>query len=438
MDVQRSILHVDMDAFFVSVELLDRPDLRGRPVVVGGSGRRGVVAAASYEARAFGVHSAMPSLRARRLCPDAVFLDGRYHRYEEVSRRVMAIFRSFTPLVEPISLDEAFLDVTGARRLHGDGRTIGRAIRRRVRDEEGLDCSVGVAPVKFVAKLASQAAKPTVAAGRPRPGIGVLEVADGEVTTFLHPKPVRSLWGVGPATLARLERLGVATIADLAALDADVVRRALGDAAGGHLHALANGIDDRGVEPDRPVRSVSHEQTYAEDLVAAADLDREALRLADGVASRLRAADQTGRTVSVKVRFSDFRTITRSTTLADPVDGASAIGIAQALARLAKGDILSPASTSFILGTLERTKSGPNRLKGGTPAGWVMAHKTGTGQVFDGEQSGYNDVGVLRAPDGSQYAIAVMIGRTRSSFSSRFEMMQAVTRAVADHHLSRN
>ena len=206
-----------------------------------------------------------------------------------------------------------------------------------------------------MAKRASQAAEPTVAAGRPRPGIGVLEVADGEVTTFLHPKPVRSLWGVGPATLARLERLGVATIADLAALDADVVRRALGDAAGGHLHALANGIDDRGVEPDRPVRSVSHEQTYAEDLVAAADLDREALRLADGVASRLRAADQTGRTVSVKVRFSDFRTITRSTTLADPVDGAGEIAAAARalLARIDPGPgvrLLGVAVTGLAVG----------------------------------------------------------------------------------------
>lgn len=316
----RTILHVDMDAFFVSVELLARPELRGQPVVVGGRGARGVVAAASYEARAHGVFSAMPSARAVRLCPHAVFLPGDHATYAQVSRRVMEIFGRFTPLVEPLSLDEAFLDVTGARRLHGDGVAIAQAIRDRVRAEEGLECSVGVAPSKFLAKLASSEAKPRASFDGPLPGPGVLEIRSGEELEFLHPLPVSKLWGVGPATHERLTRLGVRTIGELAALDQATIIAALGVGVGTHLHRLAHGIDERSVEPDRPVKSISHEETFATDLVDREAVYRELVRQSDAVAARLRQADLTGRTVTVKVRFGDFDTITRSATVGVPID----------------------------------------------------------------------------------------------------------------------
>jgi DNA polymerase-4 len=342
----RTILHVDMDAFFVGVELLDRPELRGRPVVVGGSGARGVVAAASYEARAYGVHSAMPSVRARRLCPQAVFLDGRHARYVEVSARVMGIFRSYTPAVEPISLDEAFLDVTGSQRLLGDAPAIAADIRTRVEREVGITCSVGVAPVKFVAKLASEAAKPKATPGGPQPGVGVKVVEPDGLLGFLRPLPARSLWGVGPATLARLERLGVATVGDIADLDLDTLTRAIGRASGTHLHALANGIDERVVESERKPKSVGHEETFATDIHDRRRLERELVRLADGVGARLRSAELAGRTVSIKVRFHDFRTITRSTTIGGPIDSTRSV-LAAARDLL---DSIDPTSGVRLLG----------------------------------------------------------------------------------------
>jgi DNA polymerase IV len=327
-----TILHVDMDAFFVSVELLDRPELRGHPVVVGGDGDRGVVAAASYEARAFGVHSAMPSVQARRLCPQAVFIAGRHGRYAEVSTRVMAIFRDVTPLVEPLSLDEAFLDVAAAVRRLGPPSRIAEHVRERVLAEERLTCSVGVAGTKFVAKLASEAAKPKASPTGPVFGPGVVVVEPDETLAFLRPLPVRALWGVGPATLAKLDRMGVATVADLADLPEANLVAALGRSHGRHLHALANGRDSRVVEPERRVKSIGHEETYARDHFRRGTLERELTGFADAVAARMRAAGVVGRTVQIKVRFADFRTITRSSTLAVAVDDApTLLGTARAL-----------------------------------------------------------------------------------------------------------
>ena len=342
----RTILHVDMDAFFVAVERNRDPSLVGKAVVVGGDGERGVVAAASYEARRYGVHSAMPSTRARRLCPHAVFVRGDHRAYTEVSTRVMELFRSYTPLVEPLSLDEAFLDLSGAMRRWGSGEAVGHDIRRRVQEQEHLSCCVGVAPNKFLAKLASQEAKPRASMRGIEPGAGVTVVAPGEELAFLHPLPVGRLWGVGPVTRERLERLGVTTVADLAALPIDVVTRALGKASGAHLHALAQAVDDRAVVPDQVPKSISHEETYPRDHHRREPLEREVVRMADAVATRLRAHELAARTVVLKVRFGDFRTITRSLTLAEAVD------TGPALARAARAllDEVDPSSGVRLLG----------------------------------------------------------------------------------------
>jgi DNA polymerase-4 len=314
-----------MDAFFVACELRRRPELRGRPVVVGGTGRRGVVAAASYEARRYGVFSAMPSAQARRLCPTAVFLQGDHALYASVSRDVSEILARVTPLVEPLALDEAFLDVTGARGLFGDGVTIAHRLRRDVRDELGLECSVGVAPNKFLAKLASVDAKPRPSPSGVMPGPGVVEVRPGEELAYLHPLPVQRLWGVGPSTLERLRRMGVVTVGDLAALRPSAVISSLGKAHGRQLLDLAAGRDDRPVEPQREMKSISHEETFAHDLHEPDDAHRELVRLADAVAARLRDHGTGARTFTLKVRDGGFTTITRATTVAGAIDDAPAI-----------------------------------------------------------------------------------------------------------------
>ena len=305
-----TVLHVDMDAFYAGVSLLAHPELRGQPVIVGGGATRGVVLSATYEARAHGVHGAMPMMRARRLCPQAVVLAPDHDAYARVSAGVMEVFRSITPLVEPISLDEAFLDVRGAARRLGGPTQIGEWIRAIVQDEQGVTCSVGVASTKFVAKLASARCKPD----------GLLVVPAGDVVSFLHPLPVGALWGVGAKTEDVLHQLGLHTVGDLAQTPVATLVRALGPAAGAHLAALAWGRDERPVVPQEPDRSIGAENTFSTDVDDPVVIARELLRLSERTAARLRASAQVGRTVSIKVRFADFTTITRSRTLPEPTD----------------------------------------------------------------------------------------------------------------------
>jgi DNA polymerase-4 len=310
-----------MDAFFVSVELRRRPDLDGQPVVVGGTGNRGVVAAASYEARRFGVHSAMPSAVAKRRCPHAVFLPGDHGLYGEVSAQVREILDRYTPLVEPLSLDEAFLDVTGSVRLFGPAPEIAASIRAAVADELALGCSVGVAPNKFLAKLASVEAKPRATPTGVQPGPGVVVVTAGAEQRFLDPLPVQRLWGVGPVTLDKLHRIGIRQVADFAVVGESLLASALGAGQARHLLGLAKGIDDRPVEPEREAKSISHEETYSTNKYEHAELQRELVRLADAVASRLRSAGVGARTLTLKLRFdTGFQTITRSVTCPEPVE----------------------------------------------------------------------------------------------------------------------
>ena len=278
MSLPRVVLHADMDAFYASVEQRDRPELRGKPVIVGGTGPRGVVSAASYEARAFGVRSAMPGFEARRLCPDGIFLRGEMRKYAAVSKQVFAIFARFSPLVEPISLDEAFLDLTGSERLLGPPRAAGEALRRAVRDELALAVSVGIAPTKMVAKIASDEAKPD----------GLCEVFPEQVRAFLDPLPVGRLWGVGPVAEARLRAAGIETIGALARGDAEQLRKLVGESLGAHAFALARGQDARAVVPDRDAVSYSEENTFDTDVADRARIGAVVLGHAESVARRLR------------------------------------------------------------------------------------------------------------------------------------------------------
>jgi len=328
----RTIVHVDMDAFYASVEILRRPELRGQPVIVGGEGRRGVVAAASYEARYYGVRSAMSSVQAKRLCPDAVFLGGDHAHYREISARIFEIMHRMTPTVEPLSLDEAFLDVTAARRLFGTGRQIAATLRASIYDEVGLWCSAGVARNKFLAKLCSEHAKPSPSRQGPVPGHGVFVLAPNDELTFLHALPARALWGVGPATMARLDQLGVVSVGDIAALPVDTLVGAVGSSTGHHLYELAHARDDRPVNPNQQTKSISHEETFATDRFDRDVLATDIVRLSDAVGGRLRKGELVSRTVAIKVRFGDFRTITRSNTFDPPTDsGAKIARVAQEL-----------------------------------------------------------------------------------------------------------
>ena len=305
-----TILHVDMDAFYASVAEKDNPALRGKALVVG-AGARGVVLSANYEARKFGIRAAMPVGRAQRMAPHAIFVAPDHHRYSEVSEVVMEIFRSVSPLVEPLSLDEAFIDVTGAKRLLGTGREIAESIRAQVFKSEGITCSVGIATTKFIAKLASDRCKPN----------GVLEIAHDRVLEFLHPLPVSAVWGVGPKTAEELMKLGLRTVEDIAQTPRATLIRALGEATGAHLYELAWGRDYRDVVPDEPDKSISNAETFASDIEDTEILLRELLRLTEKATHRMRESNKSARTISIKVRFADFKTISRSKTVPLPISG---------------------------------------------------------------------------------------------------------------------
>ena len=300
-----TILHVDMDAFYASVEIRDNPSLAGLPVCVGGAASsRGVIAAASYAAREFGVHSAMPTAQARRICPDLVLLPPDFDRYTTVSRQVMAIFRRYTPTVEPLSLDEAFLDVSGSERLFGDAVEIGHKIKADILRETGLVASVGIAPTKFIAKLASDLDKPD----------GFKVIQQDEIRSVLDPLDVRKIYGVGPRTAKRLEQLGVKTVQDLAGLPRDEVAGRFG-ASGLWVHDLAHGIDPRRVSPRREEKSHGIERTFKQDISDREELHSLLLSFCEEVAFTLRDKGLRGRTVTLKARYSDFRTVTRTKTL---------------------------------------------------------------------------------------------------------------------------
>lgn len=324
-DTGCTILHVDMDAFYASATLLSHPELVGTPVIIGG-GNRGVVLSATYEARRFGVASAMPMTRARRLCPQATVLAPDHRLYAAISSAVMATFRAVTPEIEPLSLDEAFLDVSGAVRRLGSPATIGAQIRDTVHDEQGITCSVGVSSTKFVAKIASGLAKPD----------GMVVVPRDEVIPFVQQLPVAALWGVGDKTEEQLLRLGLRTVADIAHTPLPTLVRAMGEANGHHLHELAWGRDPRSVQREHREKSIGADETFEYDIDDAREIHKHLLKLSDRTAARLRSAGLTGRTVSIKVRFSDFTTITRARTLREPTDTSrdiyeTAVGLFDAL-----------------------------------------------------------------------------------------------------------
>lgn len=309
-----TILHVDMDAFYASVAEKDNPKLKGKAVVVG-AGRRGVVSAANYEARKFGIRAAMPVYKAKALAPHAIFISPDMARYEEVSKSVMSIFHEITPLVEPISLDEAFLDVTGARRLLGDGPTIAKLIRARVEQKEGITCSVGIAHNKFIAKIASNQCKPN----------GLLEIDPEKVLEFLHPLAAKEIWGVGPKTNEQLAKMGLQTVGDIANTPRSTLIRVLGQASGSSLYELAWGRDYRDVEIEHIEKSISSSETFDQDIDSQEEILKEFLRLTERSVERMREKGFAAGTISIKVRFTDFKTISRSKTVDLPITGTQEI-----------------------------------------------------------------------------------------------------------------
>lgn len=301
---------MDMDAFYAAVEELDHPELRGKPVIVAGPAPRGVVATASYEARRFGIRSGMPTIKAQRLCPQGIFLPPRFDRYEEVARQIRTVLQRYSPLLEPVSLDEAFLDLTGTELLHGPPEKVAEEIHKRIPMETGLSCSVGLGPNKLLAKMASDSAKPG----------GLRIVRPEEVQSFLDPLPVEKLWGVGPKTAARLAEKGVRTVRDLREVPLSLLRSWFGQKGGEGLWCLARGIDEDPVVPVREAKSISHEITYPSDLFDAGEIAAEVRRLAFLVADRLHEGKLLAQIVQIKVRFSDFTTLTRQTKLPEPTD----------------------------------------------------------------------------------------------------------------------
>lgn len=315
-DTGAGILHVDMDAFYAAVEVLDDPSLAGKPIIIGAPESRSVVSSASYEARAYGVRAAMPVVQALRLCPQAIVVPPHFDRYVALSREVMEVFHEITPLVEPLSIDEAFLDVRGARRLWGSPGQIARMLRSRVREETGLTCSIGAAATKHVAKMASTMSKPD----------GLLIVAEADTAAFLAPRPVRALWGVGPKAAEALAVRGIHTVADVLDTPRAVLDRSLGAAMGERVWHLARGLDAREVSTTRVEKSVGHEETFLTDIDDDAVLRSELRRLADRVGGRLRGQGWEAGSVAIKVRFSDFTTLSRSRGLTEPTAVGQRIG----------------------------------------------------------------------------------------------------------------
>jgi DNA polymerase IV len=310
----KHIIHLDMDAFYPSVEILDNPALKGKPVIVGGSKERGVVSSASYEARKFGVHSAQPIAKAKRLCPHGIFLPVRMSRYQEVSKQVFGIFHRFTPLVEPLSIDEAFLDVTGSLRLFGPPENIAKQIKQIILKETGLTISAGVAPSKFVAKIASDMDKPD----------GLTVVRPDAVRDFLDPLPIKKMWGVGKVTQKLLSRLNIHTFKDLRQTPVKVLEHKFGK-QGVKIHLLAMGIDEREVIPEHDAKSIGHEETFLQDIVSLEEAQKELLALCDKVARRMRRKGLKGKTITLKVKYFDFVQITRSSTLPKSTNDGSEI-----------------------------------------------------------------------------------------------------------------